>query len=906
MVSQEDVKKFLEGNDDEEFIVSVEFDYKTNSIYKIKEDPKKGKIVVKDNFVPFAWVGNLKNANFYNSSKEEQKKAISEHGIIIEKLRTDNESRLESGLKYIVKSSKGYRHLIQFFREGGINPWKSDEVLMLSAEEQYLISKEKRLFKGFEEYEDVTRLVFDLETTALEPKDGRIFMIGIKTNKGFKKVIECSDEASEKNGIIEFFNIIDEIKPSIIGGYYSSNFDWKWIVERAKILGVSIKQSCRALHPDMTLSVSEKNLKLGNEIEPYNQYTLWGYSIIDINHSVRRAQAINSDIKSSGLKYITKYIDAEAKDRVYINHEDIGRIYNEKKEYWLNTTNGNYKLVGDPKYQDLDIKFPGVYVKVTGDNLVERYLDDDLEETLLVDDEFSQASFLLAKLVPSTYEKLYTMGTASLWKLLMLAWSYKNKLAIPARMEKKPFVGGLSRLLKVGYSKNVLKLDFSSLYPSIQLVHNIFPKCDITHAMKAMLKYFRDTRIKYKELSGDYEKTDAKKSLSYDRKQLPIKIFINSLFGGLSAPHVFPWGDMDCGEQITCTGRQYLRMMIKFFMKKGYVPLVMDTDGVNFSKPDDVDSRVYVGKGLNWKVKRDKVYTGDNADVAEFNDLFMRDEMALDTDGTWPACINLARKNYAVMDYKNKIKLTGNTIKSKKLPLYIENFLDKGVTLLLKGEGKEFIEWYYEYVQKIWDKKIPLKEIAQRAKVKLSIEDYLKRSTMTNKAGNTMSKMAHMELAIYNNISVNLGDVIYYVNNGTKPSHGDVVKVSNKKNPEESGIKINCYMLNKDDIENNPDMLGEYNVLKAISVLNTRIEPLLVVFKSDVRDTLLVNDPANRMFYTNSQCELINGQPFEPKDQDTLEEVMTPSNLELDFWARVDVNLDYMYELASDDWKSFV
>jgi len=309
---------------------------------------------------------------------------------------------------------------------------------------------------------------------------------------------------------------------------------------------------------------------------------------------------------------------------------------------------------------------------------------------------------------------------------------------------------------------------------------------------------------------------------------------------------------------------------------------------------------------LNWKVKRDKVYTGDNADVAEFNDLFMRGEMALDTDGTWPACINLARKNYAVMDYKNKIKLTGNTIKSKKLPLYIENFLDKGVTLLLKGEGKEFIEWYYEYVQKIWDKKIPLKEIAQRAKVKLSIEDYLKRSTMTNKAGNTMSKMAHMELAIYNNISVNLGDVIYYVNNGTKPSHGDVVKVSNKKNPEESGIKINCYMLNKDDIENNPDMLGEYNVLKAISVLNTRIEPLLVVFKSDVRDTLLVNDPANRMFYTNSQCELINGQPFEPKDQDTLEEVMTPSNLELDFWARVDVNLDYMYELASDDWKSFV
>ncbi len=50
--------------------------------------------------------------------------------------------------------------------------------MILPPVEQYLISKEKRLFKGFEDYNQVTRLVFDLETTSLEPKDGRIFMIG--------------------------------------------------------------------------------------------------------------------------------------------------------------------------------------------------------------------------------------------------------------------------------------------------------------------------------------------------------------------------------------------------------------------------------------------------------------------------------------------------------------------------------------------------------------------------------------------------------------------------------------------------------------------------------------------------------------------------------------------------------
>jgi hypothetical protein len=41
-----------------------------------------------------------------------------------------------------------------------------------------------------------------------------------------------------------------------------------------------------------------------------------------------------------------------------------------------------------------------------------------------------------------------------------------------------------------------------------------------------------------------------------------------------------------------------------------------------------------------------------------------------------------------------------------------------------------------------------------------------------------MSMMAHMELAIQNKLNVNLGDVIYYVNNGTKASNGDVQKVT--------------------------------------------------------------------------------------------------------------------------------
>jgi DNA polymerase elongation subunit (family B) len=923
MISNEVIESFLHGNDPEEFIVAIEFDYVSNSIYKIKEIPGKGKEIRKDTFIPFAWVGDLRGLKFYNDSKMAQKEAMSKYGIMIEKLETQDNERLINGLTFMVKSLKGYRELVQFFRDGGVDPWgekTKDKLLILPPVEQYLISKEKRLFKGFENYEQVTRLVFDLETDALDPKDGRIFMIGIKTNKGYHKVIECLDESQEKGAIIEFFNIINEIKPSIIGGYNSANFDWHWIFERCKILGINAKNVCKSLHPEHSYTRKDNMLKLANEVETYTQTSIWGYNVIDIIHAVRRAQAINSSIKSAGLKYITTFINAEAPDRVYIDHTNIGKMYHEKEEYWLNVQNGKYKKASD--YKDLDIKFPGVYIKTTGDDIVERYLDDDLEETLAVDKEFNQGSFLLAAMIPTTYERVSTMGTATLWKMLMLAWSYKNNLAIPAKQGKTDFVGGLSRLLKVGYSKNVLKLDFSSLYPSIQLVHDVFPDCDVTGAMKGMLKYFRDTRIKYKQLAEEFYETDKKKSESYSNKQLPIKIFINSMFGALSAPQVFAWGDMYMGEQITCTGRQYLRQMIKFFMTKGYVPLVMDTDGVNFSSPDDANEREYVGRGLNWKVKKGKVYKGPEADVAEYNDIFMRGEMALDTDGVWPSCINLARKNYAVMDAKGKIKLTGNSIKSKKLPLYIEEFLDKGIKMLLHGEGKEFIEYYYEYLTKIYEKKIPLSKIAQRAKVKLSVDDYIKRLTTKTKAGNSMSRMAHMELAIQNNLTVNLGDVIMYVNNGTKASQGDVQKMTAKQikdtnavnlhnnpkaKPITEGVMVNCYMLDKDILDKDPELTGDYNVPRAITTFNKRIEPLMVVFKDEVRNGLIVSEPHERGIFTTSQCELINGHPLGEGDQDDLQkDVLDVTEQELNYWQRRGLEPNYMYELAEEGWESIL
>ena len=184
-----------------------------------------------------------------------------------------------------------------------------------------------------------------------------------------------------------------------------------------------------------------------------------------------------------------------------------------------------------------------------------------------------------------------------------------------------------------------------------------------------------------------------------------------------------------------------------------------------------------------------------------------------------------------------------------------------------------------------------------------------------------MSRMAHMELIIQKNMNVNLGDVIMYVNNGKKVSQGDVQKMTpkqirevneyNKNNNVKTseiieGVIVNCYMLDQNILETNPNLTGEYNVPRAIATFNKKIQPLLVVFKQEVRDELIVDNPVDRGIFTKEQCELINGIPFEETDQDKIEDVLTMSEGEIKFWGKKGIDANYIYELAEKGWEEFI
>lgn len=433
--------------------------------------------------------------------------------------------------------------------------------------------------------------------------------------------------------------------------------------------------------------------------------------------------------------------------------------------------------------------------------------------------------------------------------------------------------------------------------------------------------------------------------------------------------------------------------------------IISNTDGFNFKMPSKDNFRYtqeqpYISNGNGRNSINGKEYTGVDADVAEFEDLYLCppyvtgiNKMGLGIDEYCQSTINFSRKNYSDLLENGKIKLVGNTIKSKKMPIYIEKFLSVGIDLLLKGKGKEFLEYYYDYIEKIYNLRIPLKDIATVGKIKTSINTYKENCKQLTAGGTKKARQAWYELAIKHNLDVNMGDSIYYINIGNKKTSSDVQRLTKyfyidkngtkinyaldesgfpikdkkgniidltkilerdynkyKKNAtpndyinfgqkgqkikytlfeysklkyptlqEEDVLIFNCRLLSneivEDDEEHFCDEEFEYNKEKYIDMFNKRIRPLLVCFDKTIRtviddkgkeiDNILITNPKDRKSFTSEESKLISGQPYNPTDQDSYDQLMTIEDKEIKFWLSVNKTPPYAKECGID-WDNVV
>ena len=619
-ITTEDINKFFEGSDPMKHIISIELGYDDCDAEIVYIDDNGVKRLKKEPFKPFAWAKNSACVRMFNGQRGTLRSKMREYGIKVKPLYTCREDnpypheKLENGYKYLFyathKMSMG--KFQNFFNEAGTplkskkkddNEPASQEFMYLQPAEQFMIETGKRFFKGYDNYDDLTRMSFDLETEGLNPKKHHISQIGIRTNKGYEKIITVTGstkEEKERNEVIaihEFVAIIADIKPDVIFGHNTENFDWDFIIVRCQQYGIDFKElSAKYLREGIYKQKRPTTLKLGGEVETYYPTIMKYFNVVDSLHAVRRAMATDSSFESANLKYATKYLHLNKTNRVYVpgNLIDSTWLVTEPL-YAFNDSNGDwYKISNEKPIEE-------GYEAVSGKYIVERYLLDDIWEADKVELTLHETDFQLTKIMPTTFMRVCTMGTATQWKLIMLTWAYQHNLAVPTLTANRKFTGGLSRLLYTGYMENVVKYDANSLYPSTILTWNIGCATDIMGVMLKMLRYVLTQREYYKGLkkaaankaeelfhilqnmdkdSDEYIKLSEERKhyladkINNDNQQLILKKLGNSFFGSFGCPSVFNFADLDAAEKTTCLGRMQLRVMIAYFKTIGerYLP----------------------------------------------------------------------------------------------------------------------------------------------------------------------------------------------------------------------------------------------------------------------------------------------------------------------------------------------
>ncbi|HYT34964.1 MAG TPA: DNA polymerase domain-containing protein, partial [Ktedonobacteraceae bacterium] len=421
--------------------------------------------------------------------------------------------------------------------------------------EQYLMLSGRVYFRGMS-YDDLRRLQFDLETTALDPRRGRIFMVSMRDNRGLATTLEAPTPGEEAELITRLCALIRERDPDVIENHNLFGFDLPFLEQRAEVLGVPLILGRRG-GPTL-LERREDTLAVGPDARRRTRYTLAGRELIDTLDAVRRHDFVVRDMPSHRLKEVARYFGIAPPDRVYLEGAAIFETYRQ-----------------DPE-------------------LVRRYALDDVAEVDGLSRRLLGAPFALAGMAPRRYERLASAGPAMGILEPMLVRAYlRAGAALPCRAaelssENGLHEGGAVHLFAEGIAEQVVKTDVASLYPSLMRTYQIGPACDRLGVLLSILSRLTDLRLAHKAAAkaaivagsaGEWE-TNA-----HDATQAAMKILINSAYGYMGAGSMALFADARAAGEVTQRGREVLAQVVDALRQRGMALIEGDTDGVYFAVP---------------------------------------------------------------------------------------------------------------------------------------------------------------------------------------------------------------------------------------------------------------------------------------------------------------------------------
>lgn len=546
-----------------------------------------------------------------------------------------------------------------------------DTYYRVGAVEQYLMQTGRVYFRGLH-YSDLHRLQFDLETTALDPNHGRIFLVAIRDSRGLGVTLEARTAADEARLIGDLLRLIRERDPDVIENHNLFGFDLPFLKQRAALHGIPL-----------TLNRPEGPPHHQPYPDPYawgddegrKRFSVAGREMVDTLDAVRRYDFAARDLPSHGLKAVARHFGVAAPDRVYLAGADVYPTYQSNPE------------------------------------LVRSYALHDVAEVDALSQRLQGVPWTLAGMAPRCYERIASAGPAMGILEPMLVRAYlRAGAALPRQLTDRSaedglHAGGTVSLFATGVAQHVVKADVASLYPSIMRTFQIGPACDRLGVLLHLVNRLTDLRLAHKAAAHDAPLGSLEAGLHHGN-QAAMKILINSAYGYLGAGSMALFADRRAADEVTRRGRELLDQVVEGLRQRGMALIEADTDGVYFAVP------------TQWGEAQER---GLVAEVAATLPAGIR----LEYEGRYQAMFSHEVKNYALLTYDGELIVRGVALRSSRAEPYGEAFLRQALRCTLLGDVTGVQRAFLDMAQAIRDRALPVAELAAPMRLSKTPDAYM-------------------------------------------------------------------------------------------------------------------------------------------------------------------------------------
>jgi DNA polymerase I len=415
-----------------------------------------------------------------------------------------------------------------------------------------------------------------------DPARDPIILIGRVHDRGGE--VFSADGGGEKKLIEEFIDDLKSYDPDVVLGYNSNRFDWPYLLERARINGVKLKLGRNLGEPAQSV---------------YGHFSIVGRANVDLYDYASDLQ----EVKVKTLENVAEYLGVVSKsERILL---DASRIY----EYWDSEE---------------------------GKTLLKQYALDDARSTYMLGRVVIPFGIQLSSLVGLPLDQVFaaSVGNRVEWFLIRQAFHYNEIVPNSRERGEETYKGAIVLKPRPGIHKNIVVLDFSSMYPNVMIKYNISPDTYIAPNEKVpnnMVWVAPEVGHRFRrEPPGFYrvvleslirarkEIREAMKSLDpasevyrvLDERQKAIKIITNATYG-YSGWGLARWYKREVAEATTAWGRELIRKTISYAENLGLEIIYGDTDSIFVKNEEDKVAKLinFVEKELGFEIKVDKVYT---------------------------------------------------------------------------------------------------------------------------------------------------------------------------------------------------------------------------------------------------------------------------------------------------------